>query len=200
MLTRASSPVECQGNLLLVSVLKGPSPRQTCKEDCTPAAVTSCHTQVSCCWQRGWLTPKIEATGLHSFQLKQLVWILSFSLLSNVLSIPDQWAVVSPHFRGLLSLSHQAVPLSLFPFSIFTSFFELLFFWDFIYLFSEREEGRERGRDRNINWLPLTRPQLGTWPATQACALTGIYPVTFWFSGQGLNPLSHTGQGHFIIF
>ena len=29
-------------------------------------------------------------------------------------------------------------------------------------------------RERNITvWLPLTWPPLGTWPATQACALTG---------------------------
>ena len=41
---------------------------------------------------------------------------------------------------------------------------------DFIYLFLEREEERER----NIRvWLPLVRPLLGTWPATQTCALTG---------------------------
>ena len=25
---------------------------------------------------------------------------------------------------------------------------------------------------RNIDWLPLAHPQLRTWPATQACALT----------------------------
>ena len=47
----------------------------------------------------------------------------------------------------------------------------------FIYLFIlERGEGqeKERERERNINvWLPLTRPLLGTWPATQAPALTG---------------------------
>ena len=42
----------------------------------------------------------------------------------------------------------------------------------FIY-FLERGEGREKERERNSNvWLPLTRPILGTWPATQ-CALTG---------------------------
>ena len=30
------------------------------------------------------------------------------------------------------------------------------------------------GRKGNINvWLPLTHPLLGTWPATQACDLTG---------------------------
>ena len=44
----------------------------------------------------------------------------------------------------------------------------------FIYLFLEKGEGKEQERERNINvWLPLMRPLLGTWPATQACALTG---------------------------
>ena len=43
---------------------------------------------------------------------------------------------------------------------------------DFIYLFLEGEEGREKERDINV-WLPLTWPPLGTWPTTQACALTG---------------------------
>ena len=35
----------------------------------------------------------------------------------------------------------------------------------------EGKGGRES--DRNNAWLPLMHPQLGTWPATQACALTG---------------------------
>ena len=43
-----------------------------------------------------------------------------------------------------------------------------------MYLFLERGEGREKERERNINvWFPLTGPPLGTWPETQACALTG---------------------------
>ena len=47
-----------------------------------------------------------------------------------------------------------------------------------IYLFLERGEGREKEREtlmyeRYINQLPLTLPQLGTRPTTQACALTG---------------------------
>ena len=47
-------------------------------------------------------------------------------------------------------------------------------FKDFVYLFLEGGEGREKERERNIDvWLPLTWPPLGTWPATQACALTG---------------------------
>ena len=48
------------------------------------------------------------------------------------------------------------------------------FLKDFIYLFFERGEGREKERERNITvWLPLACPQLETWPATQVCALTG---------------------------
>ena len=51
--------------------------------------------------------------------------------------------------------------------------FEFFFFKRF-YLFLERGEGREKERERNIYvWLPPVCPLLGTWPATQACALTG---------------------------
>ena len=33
---------------------------------------------------------------------------------------------------------------------------------------------KEKEEDREISvWLPLTHPLLGTWPPTQACALTG---------------------------
>ena len=42
------------------------------------------------------------------------------------------------------------------------------------YLFIFGERGREGDKERNINvWLPLMYPLLGTWPATQGCALTG---------------------------
>ena len=34
------------------------------------------------------------------------------------------------------------------------------------------ERGREEEKNINV-WLPLTRPLPGTWPETQACALTG---------------------------
>ena len=54
------------------------------------------------------------------------------------------------------------------------SFISKCFLKDFIYLFLDRGEGREKERVRNINvWLPLVGPQLGTLPAMQACALTG---------------------------
>ena len=73
-----------------------------------------------------------------------------------------------------------------------------LLFKDFIYLLSERGEGSEKERERSINvWLPFTHPQLGTQPATMACALTGnqtSYPSVFRLV---LNPLRHTSQGPF---
>ena len=52
---------------------------------------------------------------------------------------------------------------------------EVFFFFlqDFIYLFLERGEGKEK-EERNISvWLPHMRPPLGMQPATQACALIG---------------------------
>ena len=51
--------------------------------------------------------------------------------------------------------------------------FSFLFFLRF-YLFNFRQRGRVRERGRNINvWLPLSHPLLGlgTWTATQGCAL-----------------------------
>ena len=52
-----------------------------------------------------------------------------------------------------------------------TANYLVFFFKDFIYSFLERREGREK---ENINgWLPLECPLLKTWPAPQACALTG---------------------------
>ena len=48
----------------------------------------------------------------------------------------------------------------------------LLLFFKRFYLFIFREREREGEREGNIDvWLPLARPLLGTWPATQACAL-----------------------------
>ena len=44
---------------------------------------------------------------------------------------------------------------------------------DFIYLFLNSGEGREKVRDRNITvWLPLMCLLLGTWPKIQECGLT----------------------------
>ena len=74
---------------------------------------------------------------------------------------------------------------------------ELFFFLDFIYLFLERVERKEKERERNISvWLPLTCPLVGTWPRTSDVPWLGIEPVTLWFAACTLNPLSHTSQGY----
>ena len=76
-----------------------------------------------------------------------------------------------------------------------------LFFFKNFYVFIFRGEGREKERERNINvWLPLMCPLLGTWPATQACALTGNWASDPVVHRPALNPLSHTGQGHSFMF
>ena len=49
--------------------------------------------------------------------------------------------------------------------------------------------------ERYIKQLLLTRPQLGTWPATQACALTGNRTSDSLVPRLALSPLSHTSQG-----
>ena len=59
----------------------------------------------------------------------------------------------------------------------------------------------EGERERNINvCLPLMRPLLGTWPATQACAPTGNQTCNSLVHKQALNPLSPTSQGTDFIF
>ena len=66
---------------------------------------------------------------------------------------------------------------------------------DFIYLCLDRREGREKERERNINvCLPLLCPLLKTWPATQACALTGNRTSDPLVHRPELSPLSHTSQ------
>ena len=51
-----------------------------------------------------------------------------------------------------------------------------IFFKDFIYLFLEKGEGREKERERNINmWLPLICPHWGPRLQPRACALTPCF-------------------------
>ena len=69
------------------------------------------------------------------------------------------------------------------------------FFKRFIYLVLERWEGTEKERVRNTDVQEIRPPQLGAWPATQACALTGNHTVDLLVSRPGLNTLSHASQG-----
>ena len=78
------------------------------------------------------------------------------------------------------------------------SFF--FFFKDFIYLFLETGERREKEKERNVNvWLPLTCHPFGTGPATQVCAFTGNQTRDPLVHRPALNPISHTSQGDFLI-
>ena len=62
-------------------------------------------------------------------------------------------------------------------FSIALDFFETFSFFIFLkILFSFGERGREEERNigaKDVDWLPLVSPQLGTCLITQTCALTG---------------------------
>ena len=80
-------------------------------------------------------------------------------------------------------------------------FISFNFLKDFIYLFLERVEGKEKERERNIIvWLLLMPPTLGTWPAIQACALSGNPTSDPLVHRPVLNPLSYTSQGTFNFF
>ena len=69
------------------------------------------------------------------------------------------------------------------------------FFKDFIYLFLDRGEGREKERERNVSvWSPLERTPPRIWPATQACALPRNRTSDPLVCSPALNPLSHTIQ------
>lgn len=50
----------------------------------------------------------------------------------------------------------------------------------------EGKEGRKEKRkcERNMDWLPLAGPQLGTWPPTQ----TPVVPVTHPDRGSNQHP------------
>ena len=72
----------------------------------------------------------------------------------------------------------------------------------YVYMYGEGEGkgegtgGRETSMcERDIYQMPLTHPQLGTLPATQACALTGNQTGDPSVHRPTLHPLSHSSQG-----
>ena len=76
----------------------------------------------------------------------------------------------------------------------------LFCFKDFVYFQREGRGARKRGREtsmceRNISWLPLTRPYPRTWPETQAGALTGNQTRALSAHSPALNPLNHSSRG-----
>ena len=93
------------------------------------------------------------------------------------------------HFSRSISLEPVGSSLALSDIRFLFFFFKILF----IYLFfrERRREGKERERNISV-WLPLMCPSLRTWPATQACALTGNWTGNSLVHRRALNPLSHT--------
>ena len=54
--------------------------------------------------------------------------------------------------------------------------------------------------ERYIDQLSLTHPQLGTWPPSQACALTGNRTDNPLVRRPAPSPLIHTSQGKFTYY
>ena len=75
-----------------------------------------------------------------------------------------------------------------------------LLFLIFICLFLERGQGRERGRETSMCGCLSHAPYLGTWPATQSCALTGNWTSDPLIHRPMLSPLSYTSQGKWQYF
>ena len=69
-----------------------------------------------------------------------------------------------------------------------------LFLFLILFIFRERG-GKEKERERNIDWLPVTYPQMGTWPAAQACDLGQNWTSDLLVGRPTLSPLSHTSRG-----
>ena len=116
----------------------------------------------------------------------------------SILLLRGIWVVSSlgllwKHSQYLVGASSRHVSLGHLGIVIFLN----NFFKDSIFL----ERGGEREKHRCARgWLLLTYPQLGTWPTTQACALTGNRTGDLSVCRQALNPLSLTSQGTSVFF
>ena len=124
-----------------------------------------------------------------------ILWL--FCACESVLLIPSPFSSTPSTPPPLVTLSLFALAMSLFLCFACYSFF---CFEDFVYIFLERGERREKERKGNIHvWLPLPHPWLGTRPATQARALTGTRTGDPLLRRSALNPLSHTSRGCYSI-
>ena len=74
---------------------------------------------------------------------------------------------------------------------------EISFFFKILFIYFEREGkgGRKRGRETSMCGCLSRTPLLGTWPNTQACALTRNRTGNLLVCRPTLNPLSYTNQG-----
>ena len=115
--------------------------------------------------------------------------------MNIVLNIRHAMLVKSNHIAGWreMALSHMIMSVN-----IKVNEFILMEFFKFIlFTYFQRQGKGRRKRERNISGLPLTHLQLGTWTATQPCALTGNQTCDLSVCRPMLNPLSHPSKGHF---
>ena len=68
-----------------------------------------------------------------------------------------------------------------------------------LFIFREGKGGRKRGRGTSTCGFLLRTPLLGTWPATQACALTRNQTGNPLVLRSASSPLSHISQGNSLI-
>ena len=117
-------------------------------------------------------------------------WVLQFLLSPQTLRI-----YFSLYLGGILSFMKKC-------FKVWYYFWLRCFLIYFLKILFILERGREGERKRNISvLLPLTCPPLGTWPATQARALTGNWTCNLWFTVQPSiywATSSRAGQGIFF--
>ena len=71
---------------------------------------------------------------------------------------------------------------------------------EFIYVFPERKERRDKEGEKCQCVVASHMPQLGTWPATQAHAPTGNRTRDPLVCKLALSPLSHTSQGPMGVY
>ena len=78
----------------------------------------------------------------------------------------------------------------------------LFYFLKILFIFIFRERVREGEREVEIHQCVVAShmPLLGTWPATQACALTGNWTSDPVVLRPALDPLSHTGECCMLLF
>ena len=108
--------------------------------------------------------------------------------------MPTREGASHPPAGGSRSPSWQLLrSISTLLFMLTVSSWHLLFLQRFL-KFTFRERGREGERNVNV-WLPLACPLLGTWPTTQACALTGNRTGDPLVHRLMLHLPSHTSQG-----
>ena len=75
----------------------------------------------------------------------------------------------------------------------------IFFLKKYLFIFRERRrEGEREGEKHQCVVASLVRPLLGTWPETQACALTRNWTHDPLVHRSVLNPLNHTSQGSYV--